>query len=101
MNRISEDVSKVRMYTGPAIMYFINLAAIIGFSLYFMLKANVKLTIVALAPLPVLAITIYIVNGIINKKSESIQALLSNLTTNAQESYSGIRVINRLCKKKQ
>jgi ATP-binding cassette, subfamily B, multidrug efflux pump len=93
MNRISEDVSKVRMYTGPAIMYFINLAAIIGFSLFFMLKANVKLTIVALAPLPILAIAIYIVNAIINKKSEKIQALLSNLTTNAQESYSGIRVI--------
>jgi ATP-binding cassette, subfamily B, multidrug efflux pump len=93
MNRISEDVSKVRMYTGPAIMYFINLAAIIGFSLFFMLKANVKLTIVALAPLPILAIAIYIVNAIINKKSETIQALLSNLTTNAQESYSGIRVI--------
>lgn len=100
MNRISEDVSKVRMYTGPAIMYFINLAAIIGFSLYFMLKANVKLTIVALAPLPVLAITIYIVNGIINKKSESIQALLSNLTTNAQESYSGIRVIKSFVQEK-
>lgn len=93
MNRISEDVSKVRMYTGPAIMYFINLAAIIGFSLFFMLKTNVKLTIVALAPLPILAIAIYIVNAIINKKSETIQALLSNLTTNAQESYSGIRVI--------
>jgi ATP-binding cassette, subfamily B, multidrug efflux pump len=93
MNRISEDVSRVRMYTGPAIMYFINLAAIIGFSVYFMLQANVKLTIVALAPLPILAIAIYFVNTIINKKSENIQSLLSNLTTNAQESYSGIRVI--------
>jgi ATP-binding cassette, subfamily B, multidrug efflux pump len=93
MNRISEDVSRVRMYTGPAIMYFINLAAVIGFSVYFMLQASVKLTIVALAPLPLLAITIYFVNTIINKKSEKIQALLSSLTTNAQESYSGIRVI--------
>lgn len=93
MNRISEDVSRVRMYTGPAIMYFINLAAIIGFSIYFMLRSDVKLTIVALCPLPILAISIYFVNTIINKKSEKIQALLSDLTTNAQESYSGIRVI--------
>ncbi len=93
MNRISEDVSRVRMYTGPAIMYFINLAAIIGFSLLFMLRSDVKLTIVALCPLPVLAIAIYFVNTIINKKSEKIQSLLSDLTTNAQESYSGIRVI--------
>jgi ATP-binding cassette subfamily B protein len=93
MNRIAEDVSRVRMYTGPAIMYFINLAAVIGFSVFFMFKANPKLTLVALAPLPVLAIAIYFVNTVINKKSERIQALLSDLTTNAQESYSGIRVI--------
>ena len=93
MNRISEDVSRVRMYAGPAIMYFINLAAVLGFSIFFMIKASPKLTIVALSPLPILAITIYFVNTIINKKSERIQALLSDLTTNAQESYSGIRVI--------
>ena len=93
MNRISEDVSRVRMYTGPAIMYFINLAAILGFSVYFMLRSDVKLTIVSLCPLPLLAVTIYFVNTIINKKSERIQAMLSDLTTNAQESYSGIRVI--------
>jgi ATP-binding cassette subfamily B multidrug efflux pump len=100
MNRIAEDVSRVRMYTGPAIMYFINLAAVIGFSIYFMLKASPKLTIVALSPLPVLAITIYFVNTIINKKSERIQALLSDLTTNAQESYSGIRVIKSFVQEK-
>lgn len=93
MNRISEDVSRVRMYTGPAIMYFINLAAILGFSIYFMLRSDVKLTVVSLCPLPLLAFTIYFVNTIINKKSERIQAMLSDLTTNAQESYSGIRVI--------
>ncbi|GAB2810532.1 ABC transporter ATP-binding protein [Ferruginibacter profundus] len=100
MNRIAEDVSRVRMYTGPALMYFINLAAVIGFSVYFMLQASVKLTIVALAPLPLLAITIYFVNTIINKKSEKIQALLSDLTTNAQESYSGIRVIKSYVQEK-
>ena len=93
MNRISEDVSRVRMYTGPAIMYFINLAAVIGFSIFFMLKASPKLTLVALSPLPLLAITIYFVNTIINKKSERNQSLLGDLTTNAQESFSGIRVI--------
>lgn len=100
MNRISEDVSRVRMYTGPAIMYFINLAATIAFSVYFMIQASTKLTWVALSPLPVLAITIYLVNTIIHKKSERIQALLSQLTTNAQESYSGIRVIKSFVQEK-
>ncbi|MBX2920044.1 MAG: ABC transporter, partial [Ferruginibacter sp.] len=74
MNRIADDVSKVRMYTGPALMYFINLAAVLGFSIFFMFKASPRLTFVALAPLPILAIAIYMVNTIINKKSERIQA---------------------------
>ncbi len=100
MNRISEDVSRVRMYTGPAIMYFANLAAVIGFSLYFMLQSDVKLTLVALCPLPILAITIFFVNNIINKKSERIQSQLSDLTTNAQESYAGIRVIKSFVQEK-
>jgi ATP-binding cassette, subfamily B, multidrug efflux pump len=100
MNRISEDVSRVRMYTGPAIMYFINLAAVLGFSIFFMLKASPKLTMVALSPLPFLAITIYLVNNIIDKKSEKVQSLLSQLTTNAQESYSGIRVIKSFVQEK-
>lgn len=100
MNRISEDVSRVRMYAGPAIMYFINLATVLGFSIYFMIKASPKLTIVALSTLPILAITIYFVNTIIHKKSERIQALLSDLTTNAQESYSGIRVIKSFVQEK-
>jgi ATP-binding cassette subfamily B protein len=93
MNRITEDVSRVRLYTGPATMYLINLAATIGFSLYFMIKENAQLTLYVLSPLPILAVTIYYVNTIIHKKSERIQALLSELTTAAQESYSGIRVI--------
>jgi ATP-binding cassette subfamily B protein len=100
MSRISEDVSRVRMYTGPAIMYFINLAAILIFSIYFMFQASPKLTMISLSPLPILAITIYFVNIIINKKSERIQALLSDLTTNAQESYSGIRVIKSFVQEK-
>lgn len=93
MSRMAEDVSRVRMYTGPAMMYFINLVALIGLSLFYMFQKNWELTIYVLAPLPILAITIYIVNTIIHKRSENIQAQLSTLTTNAQESYSGIRVI--------
>jgi ATP-binding cassette, subfamily B, multidrug efflux pump len=93
MSRMAEDVSRVRMYTGPAIMYLANLLATIWFSLYFMIRKDALLTLYVLAPLPILAITIYMVNNLIHKKSEKIQALLSNLTTNAQESYSGIRVI--------
>ena len=100
MNRIAEDVSRVRMYSGPAIMYFINLAAVIVFSIYFMYQASPALTLIAISPLPILAITIYFVNNIINKKSERIQALLSDLTTNAQESYSGIRVIKSFVQEK-
>lgn len=100
MNRIADDVSKVRMYSGPAIMYFINLAAVLVFSIFFMFKASPKLTLVALAPLPLLAVAIYFVNTIINKKSERVQSLLSDLTTNAQESYSGIRVIKSFVQEK-
>lgn len=100
MNRIAEDVSRVRMYVGPALMYFINLAATIGFSLFFMIRENWRLTLYVLAPLPVLALTIYMVNTVINKKSEKIQALLSDLTSTAQESYSGIRVIKSFVQEK-
>jgi len=100
MSRITEDVSRVRMYTGPAIMYLINLVTLIGLALYYMLKKDVTLTLYVLAPLPILAITIYFVNSIINKKSEKIQGLLSNLTTNAQETYAGIRVIKSFVQEK-
>lgn len=93
MNRISEDVSRIRMFTGPAIMYMINLAGTIGFSLYFMFLQNVTLTLYVVAPLPILAITIYYVNNIINQKSELAQQNLSTLTSIATETYSGIRVI--------
>ena len=100
MSRISEDVSRVRMYTGPAIMYLINLAATIGFSVSYMFHENKELTFYVLSPLPILAITIYYVNNIINRKSDKIQSLLSDLTTNAQESYSGIRVIKSFVQEK-
>jgi ATP-binding cassette subfamily B multidrug efflux pump len=100
MSRIAEDVSRVRMFTGPAIMYLVNLVAVISFSLFFMFKRDAELTLYVLTPLPILAITIYYVNTIINRKSEHIQALLAALTTNAQESYSGIRVIKSFVQEK-
>lgn len=93
MNRIAEDVSRVRMYSGPAIMYFVNLVSLIGMCMVNMFSKDVKLSLIVLSPLPLLAITIYFVNITIHRKSESVQSLLSDLTTNAQESYSGIRVI--------
>ncbi|GAB3013523.1 ABC transporter ATP-binding protein [Niabella terrae] len=93
MNRIAEDVSRVRIFTGPAIMYIVNLVSVIAFCVFFMLQSSVQLTLYVLVPLPILAFIIYWVNSTIHRKSERIQEALSDLTTNAQESYSGIRVI--------
>ncbi len=93
MSRISEDVSRVRMYTGPSIMYLTNLTVLIGFSLFYMFRENAQLTLYVLSPLPILAAAIYYVNNVINRRSERIQAQLSEITIHAQESYSGIRVI--------
>ncbi|MEP7377329.1 MAG: ABC transporter ATP-binding protein [Chitinophagaceae bacterium] len=100
MSRISEDVSRVRMFTGPAVMYLVNLVAVISLALFFMFKRDPLLTLYVLAPLPILAVTIYFVNNTIHMKSERIQASLSDLTTNAQESYSGIRVIKSFVQEK-
>ena len=86
MSRMAEDVSRVRMFTGPAIMYLINLLALISLSVYFMFLRSPELTLYVLSPLPLLALTIYIVNNIIHKKSEALQGTLSNLTTKAQQS---------------
>lgn len=93
MNRIAEDVSRVRMYTGPSLMYTVNLVVLSIMCIWGMLRVNPTLTLYVIAPLPLLALCIYIVNSIIFRKSEKIQAQLSQLTTTAQESYSGIRVI--------
>lgn len=93
MNRMSEDVSRVRQATGPAIMYLINLAVLATMCIWGMTRVNPMLTMYVIAPLPFLAICIYLVNKIIYRKTEKIQAQLSGLTTTAQESYSGIRVI--------
>ena len=100
MSRMAEDVSRVRMYTGPAIMYFINLVARISLCVYYMFHKDKELTFFVLSPLPILAVIIYFVNTVIHKKSEHIQSLLASLTTNAQESYSGIRVIKSFVQEK-
>jgi len=91
--RISEDVSKVRMYIGPAIMYGLNMLILGLILLPVMFSISVKLTLYALLPLPVLSLSIYFVNNIINKRSEEIQESLSDLSTFVQEAFSGIRVL--------
>jgi ATP-binding cassette subfamily B protein len=88
------------MFTGPAIMYLVNLVAVISLAVFFMYKRDPLLTLYVLAPLPILAVAIYLVNNMIHKKSEKIQESLSDLTTNAQESYSGIRVIKSFVQEK-
>jgi ATP-binding cassette, subfamily B, multidrug efflux pump len=93
MARISEDVSRVRMYIGPAIMYGMNLAVLFMILIPYMFSINVRLTLYALLPLPILSISIYFVNNIINRRSEEIQKSLSGLSTFVQEAFSGIRVL--------
>lgn len=93
MARITEDVSNVRMYLGPGIMYTVNLASLIVLLLSIMFSVNVKLTLSVLIPLPFMAISIYYVNSLIHKRSTAIQEKLSAVSTFVQEAYSGIRVI--------
>ena len=93
MNRISEDVNKVRMYLGPALMYGLNITILMLMVIPFMLYINPTLTFYSLLPLPLLCISIYSVQNIINKKSEEIQKSLSDLSTYVQETFSGIRLI--------
>ncbi len=100
MSRITEDVSRVRMYLGPAIMYSINLGALFIVTIYMMLSVNVQLTLYVLLPLPILSFSIYFVSSRINKRSEAIQKQLSHLTSIAQESFSGIRIIKSFVQEK-
>lgn len=93
MNRISEDVSKVRMYLGPSIMYGLSMVTLFAMLIPYMLSINVTLTLYALIPLPILSVSIYYVNNIINKRSEEIQVSQSALSTFVQEAFSGIRVL--------
>lgn len=98
MNRISEDVGKVRMYLGPAVMYTINLVVLFVMCIGFMLHVNTELTLWTLAPLPLMSIAIYYVSDIINKRSTAVQQQQSRLSTLAQESFSGIRVLKTYAK---
>lgn len=100
MNRISEDVSQVRQYLGPGIMYTINLVALLPFSLYQMLKINAELALYALAPLPVMAVLIYLVSSRMNKLSKDVQKEQSRLSTLGQETFSGMRVIKAYIQEK-
>lgn len=100
MNRISEDVSQVRQYLGPGIMYSINLVALFPFSLYQMLKINAELALYALAPLPVMTTLIYLVSSRMNKLSKEVQQEQSRLSTLGQETFSGIRVIKAYIQEK-
>ena len=93
MNRVTEDVSRVRMYLGPGIMYTINTVVLFIMAIYVMLTVNVTLAIWSVLPLPVLAVIIYYVNNTINYRSEKIQERLSALSSFVQENFSGIRVI--------
>lgn len=93
MSRVAEDVSRVRMYIGPAIMYALNTIVLFVMVIGVMLSVNAELTLYVLLPLPILSLSIYYVNNIINRRSEEIQQQLSLLTTIAQEVYSGIQVI--------
>jgi len=93
MNRISEDVSRVRMYVGPAIMYTVNLVVMFVLVIGAMLQVNPEMTLYTLLPLPVLSAIIYYVHEVINRKSEQVQEKLSGLSTFVQEAFSGIRVL--------
>ena len=93
MSRITEDVSKVRMYLGPALLYGINLVSLFVFVIYSMLSVSPELTMYCLIPLPLLSFSIYYVSNKINKKSELIQQQLAVLNSTSQEVYSGIRVV--------
>ena len=93
MNRISEDVSRVRMYLGPAIMYFINISVLFSLVIFKMFSISKVLSLYVLAPLPILAISVFFVSSKINFKSDKVQKQLSRITSIAQENYSGIYIL--------
>lgn len=100
MNRVTEDVSRVRMYLGPGIMYTINTVTLFIIAISFMVTVNLRLTVFSVLPLPILALTIYYVHNIINFRSEKIQQRLSALSSFVQENFSGIRVIKSYVREK-
>lgn len=98
MNRISEDVGRVRMYVGPAIMYTSTLAGLLVGVTFIMFTINTKMAFYVLAPLPLLSISIYYVSDLMNKKSEEVQRQQSRLSTFVQETFSGIRILKSFVK---
>ncbi len=101
MARISEDVSKVRMYVGPSMMYGLNLITVFTLVIYYMYQVSTTLMWYVLLPLPILSFSIYYVNSLIIKKSEEIQAGLSTISTFVQEAFSGIRVLKSFVRENQ
>jgi ATP-binding cassette subfamily B protein len=101
MARISEDVGKVRMYVGPSVMYGLNLISVFILVIYSMWQVNQKLMWFVLLPLPILSLSIYYVNSVIIRKSEEIQGALSQISTFAQEAFSGIRVLKSFVREKK
>lgn len=93
MNRISEDVSRVRMYVGPAIMYIVDTVITITTVVSFMWVESPRLTLLVLAPLPVLSVIVFKVSSTIGKRSGKVQEALSGITSVAQETFAGIRVV--------
>ena len=93
MNRISEDVSKVRMYVGPAIMYSTNTITLLIITFFYMYKQSPELTLYTVSPLPILSFTIYKLSRIINIKSKIVQESLSNLSSFSQEIFTGIKIV--------
>lgn len=93
MNRVTEDVSRVRMYLGPGIMYSLNTVVMFVLIVYAMLTVNVRLALYSILPMPILAAVIYYVNNQIESRSEKIQQRLSSLSGFVQETFSGIRVV--------
>ncbi len=100
MNRISEDVGRVRMYVGPAVLYAVNLVAMFAVVLFCMFAVDTELALWALAPLPILAVSIFFVNNLIEKRSDEMQSKLSDITSFVQEAFSGLRVIKAFAKEK-
>jgi ATP-binding cassette subfamily B protein len=101
MSRVTEDVSRVRMYLGPAVLYGINLTTLFVLVIYSMLRVNVELTLYTLLPLPILSLSIYYVSDLIHKRSSARQQHLSRLTSIVQEVFSGIRIVKSYVQEKR
>ena len=100
MARMSEDVSRVRMFLGPATMYPINMISLFVLVVYTMLEISVTLTLYVLAPLPIMSLSIFFISKVIHQKSEKVQKQLSKISTFSQETFSGIRVIKSFVNEK-